>query len=172
MSRQTIPFATADISALAKSLRGQLAARPAAPSHVEMLNILARAGGFRNFQHLRAQAKPVEAAPAVDQSLVERAAGCFDASGRMARWPAKTSHQELCLWVLWAGLPSERTMTEAEVNDRLKAAHLFGDHAILRRSLCNSRLLWRTQDGREYRRVERAPTPEALALIRRVRLKG
>jgi hypothetical protein len=176
MSREAIPFVVADISALAKSLRAQLAARDTAPSHVEMLNILARATGRRNFQQLRAGAAgATDAGPAayasdreVDGAQVSRVAGHFDAEARMVRWPGKTSHQELCLWVLWAQLPSRRTLTEAEVNALVQAKHLFGDHVILRRCLCNSRLLARTPDCREYRRVEREPPPQAAALIRRV----
>ncbi len=54
------------------------------------------------------------------------------------------------------------------MNEIIKARHLFGDHAILRRSLCNSGLLARTPDGRVYRRVERRPTADAAALIRRL----
>lgn len=176
MSRVTIPFAAADISALAKSLRGQLAAREASPSHVEMLNMLARATGHRNFQQLRASAgdspepppDTAPPAPVADLVLVNRVAGHFDAEGRMVRWPGKTSHQELCLWALWAHIPGRRPLTEPEVNAAINAWHLFGDHAILRRCLCNSGLLARTQDCREYRRVERRPPPEAAALISRV----
>lgn len=171
MSRNVIPFAAADISALAKSLRAQLAARPASPSHVEMLNMLARATGHRNFQQLRARGSaPSDMAPArsADPELVSRVAGHFDPDARMVRWPSKTSHQELCLWVVWAQIPSRRTFTEAEVNGLIQKKHLFGDHAILRRSLCNSRLMARTADGGEYRRIEREPPPEAAALIRRV----
>ncbi|WP_374471334.1 hypothetical protein [Phenylobacterium sp.] len=112
MSRDAIPFAAADISALAKSLRGQLLNRKSLPSHVEMLNMLARAAGHRNYQHLRAQGGAVaEAAPGtagasvagplpVDRAVVERVAGHFDAAGRMVRWPGRTRHQELCLWAL------------------------------------------------------------------------
>ena len=65
-------------------------------------------------------------------------------------------------------LPARRTLSEPQVNERLQQIHLFGDHAILRRSLCNARLLVRTPDGREYRRIEREPPPPAAALIRRV----
>jgi len=176
MSRNVIPFTTADISALAKSLRAQLAARATSPSHVEMLNMLARATGHRNFQQLRAQGSGPADRPVVneapnrgaDPAHVSRVAGHFDADARMVRWPSKTNHQELCLWVLWSQMPSRRTFTELEVNALIRAKHLFGDHAILRRSLCNSRLLSRTPDGREYRRIEREPPPEAAALIRRV----
>ena len=55
MPRTFLPFAVDDISALARSLRDQLAARTEPPGHVEMLNMLARAAGDRNFQQFRAR---------------------------------------------------------------------------------------------------------------------
>jgi hypothetical protein len=180
MSRTPIAFAAPDISALAKSLRAQLAGRAAAPGHVELLNMLARSAGHRNFQHFRAEslARGRLAADAltpteepVDHRLVEGVAGHFDRQGAMLRWPGCTGHQQLCLWWLWAGFPAGRPLSEAEVNAHLKARHRFGDHAILRRSLCDARLLTRTRDGRIYRRVERQPTPTAVALIRHLKAR-
>ena len=56
MTKTTIPYATDDVSALARHLSKALAARTEPPGHVEMLNILAQATGARNFQHFRAQA--------------------------------------------------------------------------------------------------------------------
>jgi hypothetical protein len=179
MPRTPIAFAAPDISALAKSLRNQLAGHSAPPGHVELLNMLARSTGHRNFQQLRAQAlargrpaagaRPAEA-PA-DQRRVERVAGHFDSDGRMIRWPARTSHQQLGLWWLWAQFPAGRVLAEAEVNAHLNARHLFGDHAILRRSLCDARLLSRTRDGSAYRRIERRPPADAAALIRHLKVR-
>ncbi len=175
MSRDLIPFAAADISALAKSLRGQLAERAQPPGHVEMLNMLARAAGARNFQHYRAQAAaqgrlaaPPAAPGSVDHARVEAALRCFDGQGRMVRWPSKPSVQALCLWAIWAAIPPARCFTEAEINAVIQARHLFGDHALLRRELFNQGLMSRTPDCRDYRRIEQAPPAEALALIRRV----
>jgi hypothetical protein len=175
MSRDLIPFAAADISALAKSLRGQLAERAQPPGHVEMLNMLARAAGARNFQHYRAQAAAQErlaappAAPEpMDHARIEAAARCFDGEGRMTRWPSKPSVQALCLWAIWAAVPPGRAFTEAGINAVIQARHLFGDHALLRREMFNQGLVSRTPDCRDYRRIERPPPPEALALIRRV----
>jgi hypothetical protein len=175
-----------DISALARSLRGQLLECERTPGHVELLNMLARSSGFRNFQHFRAQAEatagsekpdqpPVasiapkdsgQVQPEVDQALVTRAARYFDAHGRMIRWPGKHSHRIPCLWVLWSRLPANQDLSEKQVNELLAANHLFEDHALLRRFLCDHRLVDRTADGRRYRRIEQEPSPEALALIR------
>jgi hypothetical protein len=177
MSRIPVPFAAVDISALAKSLRGQLMGRTSAPSHVELLNMLARSTGHRNYQQLRAQAldgqhqsgKPAaDESEAVDYGRVKRATRHFDAEGRLLRWPARQSLQNLCLWVLWSAFPSRRSFTEAEVTAFLITRHVFEDPAILRRSLCGNGLVSRTRDGREYRRIERKPPAEAAILIRQL----
>jgi hypothetical protein len=173
MSRISIPFSTCDISALARSLRDQLSNCDHTPGHVELLNMLARSTGHRNFQSLRAQAaaddllhQAQRGPEPVDYVLVKRLAAYFDAQGRLASWPAKSSLQEVCLWVFWSKLPPRQALTESQLSAQIRADHLFGDHALLRRELCDHGLVTRTPDGREYRRVERQPTPEAKALIR------
>jgi len=178
MSRTLLPFHSDDISALARSLKGQLANCESQPSHLELLNMLARANGYRNFQHYRAQlaardqleSRPPAPEPEpVDYVRVKRLLRMFDASGKLARWPSKRSQQELCLWVIWSKLPGRQVFTEKEINLLLNDNHLFGDHALLRRWLCDYGMMSRTRDGREYRRVEKHPPAEALELIRQLR---
>ena len=76
MSKTLIPFATDDMSALARSLVRQLEERERPPGHVEILTLLARALGFRSFQALRAgqraerQLSQPPADVAVDLSLI------------------------------------------------------------------------------------------------------
>jgi hypothetical protein len=70
--------------------------------------------------------------------------------------------------VLWARIPSGRVLTEREINDLLNRWHVFGDHAVLRRALFESGLVDRTQDGRQYRRIEQKPPVELSALLARV----
>lgn len=173
MSKTCIPFSSGDISALARSLRDQLSRIDHQPGHLELLNMLARAIGHRNFQSLRAQAvahdrieTSLPAPEPVDFVKVQRVARYFDAQERLASWPAKPSLQTACLWVLWSKIPPGQQLTEQELNQRIRANHLFGDHALLRRELCDHELLARTTDGRQYRRVERPPSAEGLALIR------
>lgn len=172
MSRTPIPLHMPDLSPFARHLAAQLQARPA-PSHLELLNMLARAGGFRNYQHLRAAAaagarmEAARPAPA-DEALVERALRGFDAAGRLTRWPARRQVQALCLWALWSQLPAGVSLPEREVNARLDAAHTFGDRAMLRRDLLGLGLVTRNADGSDYRRCERPPPAEARALIGRI----
>ncbi|MFL9825950.1 DUF2087 domain-containing protein [Rhodoplanes sp. SY1] len=181
MSRQIFPYIADDMSALARALKGEVSRALAAnggepPGHVELLNMLARAAGCRNFQHFRAQAEarerlenpapPAAPEPPVDFVKVERIARYFDAEGRLVRWPGKHSDRLPCLWVMWSRLPTRTVLSEPAVNEALKAAHRFGDHVLLRRELVDLGLLVRTPDGREYRRVEQPPPAEARALIR------
>jgi hypothetical protein len=46
-----------------------------------------------------------------------------------------------------------------QFNQLLKQHHLFGDPASLRRELHGDGLIFRTDDCREYRRIERKPVP-------------
>ena len=171
MSKLHVPFATPDTTALARSLRMQLAQLDHAPTHVEMLNMLARANGHANFQHLRADAEArsrlTTAVPAdpVDHARVEKVLRHFDDNGTMVRWPGRTNHQTLCLWVIWSRIPAEQPFSEREINQFIIAGHSFGDHAILRRSLVDAHMLARTSDGKRYRRIEKKPDPDALALL-------
>lgn len=176
MSRIPLPFHCEDISALARSLNAQLTHADSRPGHVELLNMLARGGGYRNFQHFRAQfaaRAQLEQTPAVpdpeppvDYVRIRRLVRFFDGERRMIRWPGKLGQQQTCLWVVWSRIPAGQTLSEPQINARLQDVHLFGDHALLRRRLCDDGLVTRTRDGREYRRVERRPPSDALALIR------
>jgi hypothetical protein len=178
MSRTSLPFSTGDVSALVRSLSGQLSVCDHAPSHVELLNMLVRAAGYRNYQHFRAQVAAQERLKApqpspvtVDHVQTQALARYFDASGRLLRWPGKFSHREPCLWVLWSKIPARRALTEPQINQQLLALHMFRDPALLRRELSDRGMVTRTADCREYRRVEKEPPPEALALIRHLRTR-
>ncbi len=177
MSRTLLPFHSDDISVLARSLKSQLTKCESQPSHLEFLNMLVRANGYRNFQHYRAQLAALDQLESplpqpepepVDFVRVKRLLRMFDQGGRLVRWPSKRSRQELCLWVIWSKLPARQVLTEKAVNQILNDNHLFGDHALLRRWLCDYGMMSRTRDGREYRRVEKRPLAEALELIRQL----
>lgn len=180
MSRTLIPLLVSDLSSFAKALKAQLSARESLPSHVELLNMLARAAGHGNFQSLRAGAARVATAdslpavspapdptpqPAPDRRLVERVARCFDRDGLLVRWPARRSDQVVVLHLLAARFPSGEVLAEPAVNALLRAAHSFGDHALLRRELCDLGLLTRTPSGSAYRRPARPLPPEANAVL-------
>lgn len=179
MPRLSIPYAVADLSALSSTLRAELERLGRMPGHLELLNMLARAGGFANYQHLRAQAQAaarLTATPAIatppDLALVEKVSRHFDAEGLLLRWPARIKQVNLCLWVLWSRLPAGAVFSDAEISDLLRDWHSFGDHAVLRRALVDARLVDRTVDGREYQRIEQPPPPELSALLAHLKARA
>lgn len=190
MAREATPLVITDLSAFARGLRRALVESPPAtpPGHVEMLNLVARAAGYRNVQALKAAprpgtpgAAPVEArapepAPAPTPTpfpgpamaltpLAHKTLQHFDAQGRLQRWPVKFSVQKLAMWALWTLFDGKRVYTEREVNAVLRAANAFGDHVTLRRELINHRLMSRTSDCREYRKLPARPDDETRALL-------
>ncbi|MHA3913282.1 DUF2087 domain-containing protein [Halovulum sp. GXIMD14793] len=175
MTRHSLPLRIDDLSAFAKSLNRQLRGGATPPGHQSLLNMLARAAGYRNYQHLAAStaaehrlARPAATSGPVDYHLVERTLNQFDANGRLTRWPSRRAVQDLALWAVWARLPSAEVLTEKQVNACLKALHDFSDPAILRRSLVTLGLVSRKKDGSDYRRIEQSPPPSARALIARL----
>lgn len=170
MTRDLISLPVEDLSTFVKALRRELGESPDLPGHLTMMNMTARAAGFRNLQHLRASHTAatrlaLPPGPVADMARVEAALRHFDARGRLERWPAKTALQHLAVRALWARLPSRTHMTEREISARLKDWHGFNDAPILRRTMVELGLVTRSADCRDYCRVEAAPTPEARALI-------
>lgn len=188
MTRLLVPLATPDVSAFTKTLKSFLDERHAAgkplPSHVELLNLLARAAGLRNFATLKASALKAAARqpspepdPSTPQSAgspvtlstlsptVRKALLQFDEAGRLIRLPSKLSVQQMTTWALWTQFTARRKYTENEVNAVIKAHHTFGDHATLRRELINMNLLGRKSDCSEYWKEPRRPEPEVQSFL-------
>ncbi|MFG6447957.1 DUF2087 domain-containing protein [Roseateles sp. BYS180W] len=194
-SRAAIPLPCADLSALAKSLRAQLSEHHARegqpPGHQALLNMLARAAGFRNLQALKAaqqpgraalpaehavltlpevpEALPTEPAPALPPTALKLMA-CFDPWGRLTRMPSKYSAQVLAMWALWTRFERGQRYTEAQVNTLLRAWTVFGDPVTPRRELINLGLLARTDDCRAYWRLDAQPTEDIRQFLRALRL--
>lgn len=181
MSKELFALQIADVSAFARTLGHALherhAAKPAPPGQVELLNLIARAQGQRNWQALRQAlrlAPPAAARPSAEPAAAaapplsdnaRKALAHFDTRGRLMRWPVKFSIQKLVMWVLWTRFDAKRSYTESEVNAILKAANLFFDHATLRRELINHRLMARKSDCSDYRKLPARPDDEARALL-------
>ncbi|MBY3064630.1 MULTISPECIES: DUF2087 domain-containing protein [Rhizobium] len=181
MSRTLIPLQVSDTSTFAKALRAQLVAHQGLPSHLQMLNMVAKAAGHGNMQALRARAELNSAIirvdeediiskrpEAVDEKHIERVVRCFDDSRRLLRWPSRRSDQILVLWILWSQMPASVAMSERDVSGLLQEKHLFGDHALLRRELYELGLVTRTRDGSVYRRVEQPVAMNLASALRRL----
>lgn len=169
MTRETISLTLPDVSAFARALARDLG--DTAPSHQSLLNVVARAGGYRNFQHLKAVAVDAPPAAPVDGRAVTRALERFDAAGRLTDWPARRKIRTLCLWALWAQVPPRVTFSEREISALFDELATFADAAQIRRSLIEEGLLTRTRDGAVYARVEAAPDPTAQTVIATVTRK-
>lgn len=197
MSKDLVSIRIADVSAFARVLGRALHERhglkPTPPGHTELLHLIARAQGVRNWQALRAavralpppavapqaapgaapagaSAAPTALAPASAVAEVlspnaRKALALFDAEGRLKRWPAKFSVQRLIIWLLWTRFDAKRSYTEPEVNAVLKAANLFSDHVTLRRELINHRLMSRRSDCTDYRKLPARPDDETRTLL-------
>ncbi len=184
MTKELFSIHIADVSAFARTLGQALharhATRPAPPGQVELLNLIARAQGQRNWQSLRQSLRsargstsaPSPSTPAPSFSAqpalsehARKALGQFDDQGRLIRWPVKFSVQKLVLWVLWTRFDARRVYAERQVNAILGAANLFSDPATLRRELVNHGLMARKSDCSEYRKQPARPDDEARALL-------
>ncbi|SDZ30535.1 hypothetical protein SAMN05444004_11019 [Jannaschia faecimaris] len=167
MPRDAIPILVEDVSLFARSLRSQLSGET---THQTMLNTVARAAGYRNFQHLKAAhgwaEKEAEVPP--NLALVRRARARFNPEGLFIGWPAKRSLRTLCLWPIWARLDPKAVLTEREISSVIHGLCTFRDAAGIRREMVGEGMLTRTLDGSEYRRVNRKPDPTQRALIRLV----
>jgi hypothetical protein len=171
MAKEATSLVVDDLSSFTRKLGQSLAARAAAksgpPSHVELLNLVARAAGFRNVQALKAtppEAPPARAALPLSDNA-RRTLIQFDREGRLVRWPTKFTIQRMAMWVLWTRFDAKRVYRERDVNAILKAANAFGDHVTLRRELVDHRLLARKSDCSEYRKVAARPDDEVRALL-------
>ena len=177
MPKIPVPYAAADITTVARTIKTALDERHDAgrkpPSHVEILNLLARAAGSRNFQALKAASdntppKAIVAPPPIASELSangRKALIQFDESGRLVRLPNKFTVQQMVMWVLWTRFAPRRHYTEREVNTILNAQHTFGDPATLRRELVNMRLLGRESDCSRYWKEARRPDADMRAFL-------
>jgi len=188
MTRRLVPLATPDISAFAKTLKKLLDERHAAgkslPTHLELLNLLARASGQRNYATLKAITPATPACTSLESTsqtqdsahaaaihlsslsaTARKALMQFDESRRLVRLPNKRSVLEMTMWALWTQFATQRSYTEKEVNTLLNAHHIFGDQATLRRELVGMKLLARKSDCSQYWKETRCPEPEAQAFL-------
>lgn len=169
MTRTVYRFQAEDISRLSRSLCGQLAEHEGVPGHQSMLNMLARAAGYANYQSWRAArpeasgaasptpvASPQDTLPATEKRTIERLVRYYDRDGRLAHWPRKRSWQLPCLWLMVEHVPQGALYSEARINALISACHTFGDYALIRHELVMLGALDRTPDGRAYWRTGQA----------------
>ena len=79
----------------------------------------------------------------------------LDDAGRIAQFPAKRIKQLEVLKYLASKLEPGRVYTQDEVDAVILDWHTFGDHCLLRRDMCDARLLERDKAGTQYCVVEK-----------------
>lgn len=79
--------------------------------------------------------------------------GYLDREGRLSQWPAKPHKRLLALEYLAEKFEIDRSYSEREVNELLKAWHTFSDWALLRRELVDQGFLRRPPDCMEYWKI-------------------
>jgi len=177
MTKTPLPLQASDMTVFCRALSKQLG--PESPSHLSLMNMVARSAGFQNIQHMRSDAAAKrritdkdkaerDAADLADARSVERCLQQFDLEGRLVQWPSKRAVQTLALWALWAKLPTRRPLSERELSLIFAGEHCFGDPATLRRTMISCGLVTRTTDGSQYWRVEKKPPADAIAILRAV----
>ena len=164
MSRTPMPLVIEDVAQFADVLRANWPETP--PGHLRTMNLVARAAGYRSWQVLKATAPTPHAISDEEMRRVGLALRVFDTEGRMTRWPKGYMVQRLCLAAFWSRIPSQRNLSERQINAILKAKEVFGDHVLLRRSLADHGLVRRATDGSVYRRIERRPSAAERLVIR------
>ena len=76
--------------------------------------------------------------------------GLFDTEGKVTRWPKKAVERTEVLRYLAGKFQTDRTYTENEVNDILRAWHTYDDWPTLRRDLIGYGYASRDRQGLEY----------------------
>lgn len=154
MSKQTTHLLIEDLSQAAKYLANHWPQTK--PSHLQLLNLMAKAAGKQNYQQLKAEQVPL--APALSKTS-RRQLRQYHVNGQPNRWPSKRSDQQAMVWMVYMQLPNFTDISEQDVNAHLKACIHFSDYVLLRRELVSAGLLGRTQDGSRYWLIER-PLPQ------------
>lgn len=177
MSKQIIPLVADDISQFSRALTKQILQNQEPLTHLKMLNMLAKANGFRNFQHMRSaqsfkQKLDAKENSPIDYKLVSKCLNQFDENGILRRWPAKNAVQKICIWAIWAHLPKATPLNERQISTLICEVHAFNDPATLRRIMVGYQMLERNKDGSAYLRIEQAPPPEAVELISQLKRRG
>lgn len=85
----------------------------------------------------------------------------LDQERKVIQWPHRMSDKILVLDYLGTKFTTDRSYSEVEVNDVLKAWHTFGDWSLLRRDLCEQGYLKRNKSGSDYQRIAKTFDVEA-----------
>ncbi|MDD3831300.1 MAG: DUF2087 domain-containing protein [Clostridia bacterium] len=86
----------------------------------------------------------------------------MDDYGRLTAYPAKRKLKVICLMYIATKVDDTVTYTEKQFDSLLNAWHTFGDWCLLRREMCDYKMMWRTPSGSEYHKSPTQPTMQSL----------
>lgn len=160
MPKEYISINIPDISGFAKLLKKEIDTKNGNLSHVEILNIIARICGNKNFQQLRASTIPNSEVPNMVLEDEEKANAnlkklkrYLNENFQVKTLPSKLSQQELIIYYIWAFIEKNKIFNEIELNKYLNKFHTFGDCALLRRYMFEYGLLSRSKDCSDYKKL-------------------
>lgn len=84
--------------------------------------------------------------------MTSRLQNFLDKDGRVEQWPSKRVVQLEVVEYIASHFPSGAQYSEAELNEKIKELHTFGDWAIIRREMCDLGYFVRDRNGTIYTR--------------------
>jgi hypothetical protein len=165
MSRISVRLDITDLSRFAKSLSKQWP--ESKPTHLSLMNLLAKSAGYKNFQHLKAQSESTTQSPLTPNE--KRWSRLISAVGCLIRWPSKRKDQLAVLWRIYDALPEFDRWEYRQLDGWIKDQIEFGDHVLVRREMVELEMIGRTDDGRMYWKVKQEMPEEFIPFIARSR---
>lgn len=163
MSRTSVRLDISDLSQFTKNLSKQWPEEK--PTHLSLMNLLAKSAGYKNFQHLKAS----DSGPEAQQlSASEKRWGrLVSHMGTITRWPTKRKDQLAILWRTYHSLPEFEQWTQQQLDGWIKNRIEFGDHVLMRREFIELGMVARTNDGRKYWKLKQEIPEEFIPFISR-----
>lgn len=160
MPKENISINIPDVSGFAKAIKKEIDQKSGNLSHVEILNIIARTSGHKNFQQLRQNSitpqenidfnEDIEKA----QKNLNKLKRYLNENFQVKTLPSKLSQQELIIYYIWEFIDENKVFSEIELNKYLNRFHTFGDSALLRRYMFEYGLLSRSKDCLDYKKLK------------------
>ena len=125
MTKEVFPFGVPDISALAKHIKKEIDDNQT-PSHLEVLNILARGAGFKNFQYMCIYAHITLSIDKVLENL-EKIKNYFNKKSGITTIFSKLLLQNLVIHYIWERLEDYKKWCKIEINQKLNMLYSVVD---------------------------------------------
>lgn len=85
--------------------------------------------------------------------MASRLQNFLDKNGRVTQWPSKRAAQLEVIEYIANHFPGGMQYNEADLNEKIKSLHTFGDWAIIRREMYELGYFERDRNGTVYTRT-------------------